>query len=113
MKKILIVAFFFYSWAAKADVIEIVSWKFKQGVSSQQATDSTKGLDKFLKSVQGFRSRSTYFDKKSMQWVDVVVWKDRASAESALKAAETHPAYQAFFPLVEEKSVNMGHYVRM
>ncbi|MCM0606356.1 MAG: hypothetical protein KA715_09730 [Xanthomonadaceae bacterium] len=112
MKKILIaVAALGFNYSVCAgDLFEIVTWKFRPEISITQAQEATKGLDKFLKSVKGFKKRSTYFSKESGHWVDVVTWKNIESARAALKAAETHRSYLAFRPLVDEKSVNLSHY---
>ncbi len=108
----IVVGFLFLalSVTANADVYEIVTWKFKPGTSEQMATEATKGLDIFLRSIKGFKTRSTYYSKESNQWVDVVIWKDLESAKAALVQSENHQSYKAFMPLVDEKSVNLSHY---
>lgn len=79
----------------------------------KDAREAAAGLDRFLKTARGFRSRSTYFSRESKRWCDVLLWKDLESALAAAKAIEAHPAYRRFARLVDEKSIDLAHYEKV
>jgi hypothetical protein len=79
------------------EIVEWAEFKLAAGVSEDtllRAADSVH--EKFLRKQPGF-VRLELLRGKDGQWVDLVYWKDQASADRALAEVEKSPACSNYF----------------
>ncbi len=67
-------------------VCEIVSLRFTEGTPAQQQ-EHLEVLGRWVRTQPGFVDRAAYYDPQQARWVDVVTWKDQASATAAMELA--------------------------
>jgi hypothetical protein len=66
----------------KANVIEVVIMKVKEGISDDEFLKAAKNIDETVSKFPGFISRELAKDEKG-NWIDLVHWTDLASAQKA------------------------------
>lgn len=98
-----------FTVSAHADIFEIVVSRFKPGLTKEKEVELAKSLNSFIKSRPGFKTREVFYDEKQKLYVDLVRWKDRASAEAAAKEAEKSPTCQPVFSQIEEQGMVFLH----
>lgn len=94
--------------APSGQVIEIAKFRKKAGVDETEFRRAVAVIDKFAEQQGGFISRDTGPDEKG-GWIDVVRWRDMASARAAAKAAETSEICAKAFSLLDPKFEEMNH----
>lgn len=83
--------------------IEWAPFRTREGVSEDALLQASLALqDSFLSHQPGFRRRELLRGASDRDWVDLVVWKDRASADRAMLNAAQSPACKTYFQLMEE-----------
>jgi len=97
------------SLMARADIIEIVVSGFKPGLTHQKEIELSKSINDFIKKRPGFKSRTLFYDEKQKLYVDMIAWKDLASAQAAAKEAEGNPICQSVFAQIEQKGIIFLH----
>lgn len=93
-------------------VIELVTYKLKQGVDKSVLNDSHPQMNDFLKAQQGFLYRSLSEDKNGLLH-DIVYWQDMSCAELAGKAFEQSAAGASLMSITDMESVTMQHMTAM
>jgi len=93
-------------------VIELVTYKLKQGVDKSELNDSHPKVNDFLKTQQGFLYRSLSEDKNGLLH-DIVYWQDMNCAELAAKAFEQSAACALLMSITDMESVTMQHMTAM
>lgn len=99
---------------AKAeDVFEIVSTKFKEGISLEEQKQSMAKLNQVVGQFPGFRSRQYYYSSESGRWIDVVLWTDIESAKKASEQAMINPTSSEVFVKMDESSTIFSYYEKV
>lgn len=89
-------------------VIELVTYKLKNGVSPDQLAATHEGVNAFLKAQEGFYYRSMSQDEDNTM-VDICYWKDMETAKAASDAFMNSPACKQLIELCDMESVVMKH----
>jgi|GEM_PF-6704086 len=90
--------------AQKFKAVEIVSYKLKEGVSESDHKQAIYELNGELKKQKGFISRVV--SQNGDTFYDVVFWKKLENKQSTIEDFSKNEKAQAFFALIEEKSIN-------
>ena len=93
----------------QAKTVEMVLWKAKEGISTEEAKIAIVKLNKVVASFPGFISRTTSIAEDG-QFLDIVLWKD---LESALKASDQVMKNEDLIPIfntIEEKEMIFKHF---
>lgn len=93
----------------KATVVELVVWKAAEGVSEQEAQEAIKGLNAFVSEQPGFVSRKTGISEDG-QFVDVVLWTDLQSAQTASEKGMKLEEMQKVMRTIDETSMLFKHF---
>jgi len=88
---------------------EIPLYRFRKDVSFEDAKRVTLGLNEFLRTAPGFKTRSTYYDEKSNVWIDVVEWETMELALKALEDFSKSPSFEEFVKLADPEFNLMHH----
>ena len=81
--------------------IEMASFRLNAGVTEQQLLKASASLQEdFLSKQQGFIRRELVRGPGN-EWLDVVYWSNKVSAEAAMKNAVESPACHLYFQLIE------------
>lgn len=88
---------------------EIPMYRFRKGVSFEEAKGVVLSLNEFLRTAPGFKVRKTYYDDRSEVWIDVVEWKTMEHALSALDAFAKSPLCEKFASLADPSFNHMHH----
>ena len=84
-----------------AAVVEWAPFRVKAGVDDATLLDASEALQRdFLASQPGFVKRELLRGADG-QWVDLVYWRDEASANAIMSAIADSAACQAYFHLME------------
>ena len=88
MKKyIILLVAIFISMNTKADVFEIVSFKYKDDVPFDIQQNSIASLNDIASTFPGFKSRTFYYSKENGRWFDLITWASLAQAKAASEKA--------------------------
>lgn len=90
-------------------VIEIVTFAVNAGVNEKQLLVAADKINSDLAKQAGFISRSLAFDKTG-EWVDIIHWRDLASAEAAAQHMMQNEKAGEFFSLIDQNKMKMVHY---
>ena len=93
---------------ADASTLEMVEFRGKEGVSSAEMLDKASRLHGVLADMDGFIERHLAQGDDG-KWVDLVYWRDLASARAAADAVMKIPAAQEFFALIDQESMRFVH----
>ncbi len=81
-------------------VVEWAPFRLHAEASEERLLAASRELqESFLAKQPGFRRRELLRGRDG-EWVDLVEWEDRRSAEAAMKAAETSAICLAYFHLM-------------
>lgn len=103
----------FSSIAVAGDAFEIVSMKFKDGISIEDQKASMEKLNSVVKKFEGFKSRDYYYSEENGRWFDFVVWSDLKLAKRASEQAMKDPVAGEVFMKMDEKTMIFSHYNRV
>jgi len=103
----------FANVAISGDVFEIVSTKFKEGISMDEQKRAMANLNEVVKQFEGFKSRDYFYSADSGRWVDFVVWSDHELALKASESAMRDPKAGEVFKLMDDSSSIFSHYERV
>lgn len=92
----------------KATVIEIVLFKAKESIKTEDAQKELMRLNRFLERQAGYIFRKTAISSDN-EYLDIVYWKDLTSAQAAAGKAEKDPEALEIFSVIGEQSV-FKHY---
>jgi heme-degrading monooxygenase HmoA len=85
-----------------SNVLEIASYRLKDGVTDEQYTAAADSLLRWAGGQPGFISRDLVRTDEKL--VELVWWTDKASADAALEAAGRAPEAGPFFEAVDMDS---------
>jgi hypothetical protein len=80
----------------KATVIEMVLFKIKEGINTEDAQREMTTLNSFVANQPGFISRKTGMSDDG-QYLDIVLWKDLNAAKTASDKAMQDPNTMKIF----------------
>jgi hypothetical protein len=94
---------------SEREVIELAPFRLAAGVSEAELLAASEGLQSsFLARQPGFLRRELLRGPDG-GWLDLVYWRDRRSAEDAVRAAAESPVCHLYFKLMAgEAEVNAG-----
>lgn len=93
----------------KIGTIEIVRFKVKQGISEKEAREKLLMLDECVATFDGFIERKLSLNEND-EWIDIVYWKDKASAIKASEEVMKIPKALEAFSIIDESTMQMGHF---
>ena len=80
--------------------VELVRFRAKDGVASEQVISAAEQVNLFLKSQPGFLSRHLGVTDDGT-WYDILYWESRDHVMSAMAKAESSPHCPMFFGLID------------
>lgn len=89
--------------------VEVVTFALNVGVSESQLVNAAYKINADLAKQPGFISRNLAFDKKG-EWVDIIHWRNLASAEAAAQNMMQNEKAGEFFSLIDQNKMKMVHY---
>ena len=92
---------------------EIVSYRYKDGISFEEQRRSTDSLNAIVAEFAGFKSRTFYYSEDSQRWFDLVTWESLDDARSASEQAMKNPEALRGFGLMDEESMIFSHFKMM
>lgn len=93
----------------QAKIIEMVSWKSKEGISTEDAKLAITKLNDFVKEQPGFVARKTAIAEDG-RFLDIVYWTDIASAKIASEEALKSEICLRVFSTIDEKEMTFHHF---
>lgn len=88
--------------------IELAPFKVKPGVADMTVLRIVDEMEDFIKALPGFLRRET-LRMQDDSWLDIVHWRDQASAEGAMELVHRSDACQQFMSILDESSPPMQH----
>ena len=89
---------------------EIVSFRFKDEVSSEDQKLMMGVLNEKLVSYDGFLSRDYYYSVDNGRWIDFVLWSDESLAKKASESIVNDPQAGSVLSQIDEKTMIFSHY---
>jgi hypothetical protein len=87
--------------------IELVTFKTKAGVTSDQVISAAEDVNLFLKSQPGFVSR--YLGQaEDGTWYDILLWESQVSVMAAMEKVASSTHCTTFFGLIDSASDSMA-----
>lgn len=97
-------------WSVNAEVIEIATFKLKEGVSAQQFAPLDKAVEVDHVSQQpGFLSRETAYSEDGV-WLVVVHWASIEDADASMNSFMGAPAAANFMSHLDAETMSMKRY---
>lgn len=93
----------------QANIIEMVLWEFKEGVSVEEGKASVQKLNAFVRQQPGFISRKTALSKDG-KFLDVVLWTDLESAQTASEKAMQNEMTTTIFSTMDQEGMLFQHF---
>lgn len=91
------------------NVVELVSFKLKEGVSAEALLATNPAVQAYVTSLPGLLYRSVSLNDETNEWTDIVYWETLANAEHASQVFMDSPACQEMVALIDPDSVRMQH----
>jgi|SRR5882724_8445965 len=95
-----------------SEAIEVVIFKAKSGTPDSQLRAAATVVTAILKEMAGFISRELGVSEDG-QYIDVVHWKDLASAKAAAEKATSIPECGEFFGLIDQSQMQFMHFSKV
>ena len=95
------------------DSYEIISFKYKQGVSFEQQQQSIESLNAIVEKFDGFKSRVFYYSEDNKRWFDFITWESIEDAKAASEQVMANPQALEVFDLMDEESMIFSYYNKM
>jgi len=92
-----------------SQAIEVVIFRAIAGTTSEQLQAAALAVTPVLAALPGFISRE-FGASEDGQFIDVVHWKDLASAKQAAEKVMSVPVCGQFFSLIEQSSMQFMHF---
>lgn len=92
---------------------EIVSFKYKVGISLNEQQRSLEKLNDIVSRFKGFKSRVFYYSEENERWFDFVTWETLDDAKRASKQVMENPEALSIFGLMDENSIIFSHYKKV
>ena len=90
-------------------VIELVTFKTREGVQESDFARAAESADKFLLTCKGFRQRRLA-NRNGCEWLDYVEWDSMQDALDAANAFGKVPETSEFNAAIDPGSVIMRHF---
>ncbi len=94
-------------------VFEIVSFKFKEGISFENQKLSIENLNNVVKMFDGFISRDYYYSEENHRWFDLILWDNIENAKKGSELAMSNQIAMKAFNLMNEKETIFSYYDRI
>lgn len=91
---------------AFADITTFNSWRAKKDAKQDDVVAAVKALNAATKGSEGLISKKTYYNADSKTFVDVIVWKDQASADKVAKDQAEKPEFAKLAEVIDVESIN-------
>jgi len=86
------------------NIIEIVTFNVKQGVSEEKLLEASFLFGKMLeKQINGFVKRTLAKYNDNDKWLEMIWWDSMASAQGALETATKTKEFDIYNALIEEE----------
>ncbi len=89
--------------------LEVVMYSAKPGVSRDEMRRAVESSAAVLQSFPGYVSRELAYSAETGQWVDIVRWRDRASALAAVAAFGLQPRVAALDDVIDLGRIRFMH----
>jgi len=93
----------------QAKTVEMVLWKAKSGISTEDAKSAIVKLNQVVETFPGFISRTTSIAEDG-QFLDIVLWRDLESALTASDQVMKNEDLIPIFSTIEEKEMIFKHF---
>lgn len=93
----------------QAKIIELVLWKSKEGISTENAKQAITKLNDFVREQPGFVARKTAIAEDG-RFLDIVYWTDISSAKIASEKALESEICMPAFNTIDEKEMTFLHF---
>lgn len=93
----------------QAKIIEMVLWKFKEGVSIEEGKASAIKLNAFIRQQPGFISRKTALSSDG-KFLDIILWTDLQSAQTASEKAMQNEMTTTIFSTMDQEGMLFQHF---
>lgn len=94
------------------EAIELVVFSAKAGVTDAELKAAALSISPILEKMPGYLSRE-FGASGDGQYVDIVCWKDPASAKTAAQQAVNIPECQKFFTLIDQNKMQFSHFQKV
>lgn len=91
---------------------EITEYKLRQGSDPDAYLAAVEKLNELLPGIEGFVKRDVFYREETQHWVEVIAWKDEASAKRAVETLMVHPVCKEGFAPIDMEAVTLAHYER-
>ncbi len=88
----------------QANIMEMVLWKFKDGINIEQGKKSVLKLNEFASKQPGFISRKTAISEEG-KFLDIILWTDLESAKLASEKAMQNEMTTTIFSTMDENEM--------
>ena len=93
----------------QAHIVEMVLWKSKEGIGTEEAKNAIVQLNDFVKHQPGFVARKTALAEDG-KFLDIVLWTDLKSAKTASEKAMKNESLIPIFSTIDEKEMIFQHF---
>lgn len=90
-------------------IVELVIWKSKEGIDTEEAKSSITKLNDFVKNQPGYLARKTALAEDG-KFLDLVYWTDLASAKAASAKAMKNEDLLPIFNTIDESEMIFQHF---
>jgi hypothetical protein len=87
--------------------VELVTFRARAGVTSEQVISAAEQVNLFLKSQPGFLSRHLGVTDDGT-WYDILYWESRDHVTAAMAKVESSPHCPVFFGLIDPDHDSMA-----
>lgn len=94
--------------SGSGQIAEIVTYKLKEGIATQEALAAAQKTEAFLRSTGAVVSRSLSVDENDV-WTDYILWTSLAAAKATEAQAIQRPEFAKFFALMADETVELRH----
>ncbi|MDK1287573.1 antibiotic biosynthesis monooxygenase family protein [Pseudoalteromonas umbrosa] len=94
----------------KQNIIEIVTFKLMEGVSTEQILEKSADFEEFVAKQPGFLYRSLAHQADTDTFVDISYWETLEDNKKMQAVFEEAPACKAYCALVDKESVGISHH---
>ncbi|MDW3222253.1 MAG: hypothetical protein R8G34_05095 [Paracoccaceae bacterium] len=91
-----------------AQIAEIVTYRLKDGVTTQDVVKAAQATEPFLGSTGAVVSRSLSRDENGV-WTDYILWTSLEAAKATEAQAMQRPEFMFFFAMMAEKTVELRY----
>lgn len=95
-----------------SEAIELVVFSAKPGVKDTELKAAALSVTPILEKMPGYLSRE-FGASGDGQYVDIVRWKDLASAQAAAQQVMKIPECGKFFALIDESKMQFSHFQKV